>query len=56
MVGCSNGVQATIAPEGISCQATHYFKSQDLEMDKTSDYFSLLVACIVPASTRKASQ
>lgn len=55
MVCCSHDINATAASMSMSLQDSCHFYSQDLQLDKTEDYFSLLVVCIAPYSTMKAS-
>ena len=56
VVGFSHDIHATIAPVSMSYQASHRRSSQCLQLGKTDDHFTCLLACPVPSSTANASQ
>ena len=56
VIGYSHNIGTTILPVDMSCQAGYDHSSQDSQLGKTDNYFSLPVACIEPFSTTKVSQ
>lgn len=56
LLGCFKTASVTMTAVGITCQASCYFTLHESRLGNTADYFSSLIGCVGPPSTKTARQ